>query len=55
VVPRAGKFAHVFADTSEGPSTARTYFYTTAFETVSLEPSELLNVWGLSLATPLIR
>ena len=51
----AGKFAHVFAHTFKGPSTAPTYFFATAFETVSLQPSEFFNVLGVSLTTPLMR
>lgn len=51
----AGKFTHVFADTFEGPAAAATYFLASAFETVSLQPSGLLDVRGLSLTTPLMR
>jgi protease-4 len=51
----AGKFTHVFTDTFEGPSAAATYFLATAFEIVSLQPSGLLDVRGVSLTTPLMR
>jgi protease-4 len=51
----ADKFAHVFADTFEGASAAATYLLATAFETVSLQPSGLLDVRGVSLTTLLMR
>lgn len=47
------KFAHVFADTFEGRRGSASYYLATAFETVSLQPSGLLDIRGLSITTPL--
>lgn len=50
----AGKFAHAFADSFEGQDSSASYYLATAFETVSLQPSGLFDVRGLSITTPLL-
>lgn len=50
----AAKFAHVFADTFEGRRGSAVYYLATAFQTVSLQPSGLLDIRGLSITTPLL-
>jgi protease IV len=50
----ATKFAHVFADTFEGRRGSASYYLATAFETISLQPSGLLDIRGLSITTPLL-
>jgi protease IV len=49
----AGKFTHVFADTFEGRRASAAYYLAAAFETISLQPSGLLDIRGLSITTPL--
>jgi protease-4 len=50
----AGKAAHVFADTFEGRRSSAAFFLATAFESISLQPSGLLDIRGLSITTPLL-
>ena len=50
----AGKFTHAFADTFESRRGSSVYYLATAFETVSMQPSGLLDIRGLSITTPLL-
>lgn len=50
----AGKSARVFADSFEGRGASAAYFLASAFERVTLQPSGLLDIRGLSITTPLL-
>ncbi len=50
----AGKLTRAFADSFEGPRASAAYFLATAFERISLQPSGLLDIRGLSITTPLL-
>lgn len=49
----AGKSTLAFADSFEGERAPAAYYLATAFGTVALQPSGLLDIRGLSITTPL--
>jgi protease-4 len=50
----AGKSARVHADSFEGRRASAAYYLATAFESISVQPSGLLDIRGLSITTPLL-
>ena len=50
----AGKDTRVFADSFEGAGASAAYFLATAFKHITLQPSGLLDIRGVSITTPLL-
>lgn len=48
----SGRFVHAFADSLEGNGGISTYHLATGAESISLQPSGLLDIRGISLAAP---
>lgn len=50
----SGRFVHAYADSFEGPGATALYHLATAAETISLQPSGLLDIRGIKLVAPFV-